>query len=987
MLDRRPFINPPNEHRGAPFWSINDRLDPEEVRRQVRLLVEAGYGGAFFHAREGLVTPFLSEEWFTAFQAAVKEAEKLGAFVWIYDELRWPSGFAGGIVPAKNPRYRAKALVAACSERAFKGVVAAFRILLDEKGVPVGYERAEEGEVGRAPLYLSFVEYTAQPGETWYEGFSYVDLLDAEVVREFITEAYEPYLKFKEYFGNIIPGVFTDEPNIESSRPSQRVQLPPRGPRFPSLSIPWTDNLPKRFTELNGYSILEKLPELLFDVGDFMKTRYDFWKTVTLMFVEAFSKQVYEWCEKHGLKFTGHYLAEDTLLSQLRCAGAVMPHYEYQHVPGVDHLGFQIWHTFLTIKQVASVANQLGREKVLCEAYGCLGNYPTFADRKWIGDYLYVLGVNFLNHHLVPYSLRGRRKRDYGLNFHWSQPWWRYNRVLEDYFARLSYILSQGFRVVNVLVLHPMGSAWALYTPLAEKRVEELNVKLLNLLKELVSLHIDFDLGDEILLSKHASVVGSKLKVGRMLYDAVIVPPCVTLASTTLKLLQEFVEEGGTLVFVERVPERVDGVPSGRPAKLAEQAHVITQIEKLALEKALRQVPKRVVIEGDERGSVLYHLRKIDDRMVLYLVNTDKSSKLSLKVGLEGHWKPEVWDALTGEAREVYGQHEGGRTWVGVELHPIGSTLIVYGPGTAKAREIGDHFNSAKELLLGEGCWKLKRLDPNVLVLDYCRFSVEGGSWSDLIPIHKAQREVVSKGVGTRFTLRFEFECRIDPKVSDISLVVESPWLYEVEVNGKRVDGWGASIWDPSFRSARISDFLVAGLNTVELHGTVGLEPEFEPIYLVGDFGVVVEESGSLKMVEEKQLVNVQDLCSEGLPFYAGSVELSKSFEVPESPRRAVLKFEDLNASLAEVHVNGVKVGLVFLPPYEIDVTSFVKTGRNEVKVVLVGTLRNLFGPLHYMGGDPMWIGPEAFRDEPHWTDEYVLKPFGFKGLKLTLYY
>lgn len=986
MLDSKLFVNPPSEYRGAPFWSINDKLDPGEVARQVDRMVDAGFGGAFFHAREGLVTPFLSDEWFEAFKAAVEAARRRGAHVWIYDELRWPSGFAGGVVPARNPKAAAKALVAAASERAFsgEGVVAAFRLFLDERGVPLRYERAEPGEVGRAPLYLTFVEYLAQPGETWYEGFCYVDLLDPEAVKLFIEAAYEPYLRFKEEFGRVVPGVFTDEPNIESSRPHPRPQLPPRGPRFPALALPWTPKLPERFRELNGYDLVGRLPELIFDVGDHLRTRYDFWRTVTLLFVESFSKQIYEWCERRELKFTGHYLAEDTLLSQLKCVGAAMPHYEYQHVPGIDHLGFQIWGSLLTAKQVASVANQLGRQRVLCETYGCTGNYPSFADRKWIGDFLYALGVNLLNHHLVPYSLRGRRKRDYGLNFHWAQPWWEYNRLIEDYFARLSYALSQGVRVVNILVLHPMGSAWALYTPLAEQRVAELDERFGRLLRELLALHVDFELGDEIVMAKHAAVEGGRLRVGRALYDIVLVPPSVTIASTTLKLLSEFVRTGGSLVFIDSPPSRVDGELSRELRELVERSKLIP-LDRQALEDALKEVPRPVMIEGDPGGAVLYHLRRVDGELLLFLVNTDRSAHRALRVGVEGVWRPELWDALTGGVRELGASVSSGRTWLEIEMPPVGSALIRLAPGRPSLPQ-GAELKPVLELPLGDSGWELKRLSPNALVLDYCRFSAEGGAWSDVVPVWRAQRQLVSSGVGARFALRFEFECLADPTRLNAKLVVEAPHLYDVRVNGRLVEGWESSWLDPSFGAADVSGPLVRGPNVVELSGRVGLELELEPVYIFGDFGVEARPGGSSRIVEEKGFVEAPNLCEEGLPFYAGSAELKKRVEVPRTAKRAVLRISELNAALAEVFVNGGRAGEVLLPPYEVDVTNLVKPGGNEVSIVLVGTLRNLFGPLHYSGGDPAWTGPETFVDEARWTDEYVLRPFGFKGAKLVLY-
>ena len=61
-----------------PFWSWNDRLEPEELRRQIRNMKEIGMNGFFMHARGGLETEYLSDEWFEAVEASVDEAKKLG---------------------------------------------------------------------------------------------------------------------------------------------------------------------------------------------------------------------------------------------------------------------------------------------------------------------------------------------------------------------------------------------------------------------------------------------------------------------------------------------------------------------------------------------------------------------------------------------------------------------------------------------------------------------------------------------------------------------------------------------------------------------------------------------------------------------------------------------------------------------------------------------------------------------------------------------
>ena len=74
----------------------------EELRRQVRNMHEAGMGGFFMHARGGLETEYMGEDWFRAIEASMDEAKKLGMNAWCYDENGWPSGFAGGAL-LKNP--------------------------------------------------------------------------------------------------------------------------------------------------------------------------------------------------------------------------------------------------------------------------------------------------------------------------------------------------------------------------------------------------------------------------------------------------------------------------------------------------------------------------------------------------------------------------------------------------------------------------------------------------------------------------------------------------------------------------------------------------------------------------------------------------------------------------------------------------------------------------------------------------------------------
>ena len=70
--------------------------------------------------------------------------------------------------------------------------------------------------------------------------------------------------------------------------------------------------------------------------------------------------------------------------------------------------------------------------------------------------------------------------------------------------------------------------------------------------------------------------------------------------------------------------------------------------------------------------------------------------------------------------------------------------------------------------------------------------------------------------------------------------------------------------------------------------------------------------------------------------------------------------------------------------PYKADVTDAVRGGKT-LRVTLVGTRRNLFGPLHYAPRFYKGCGPERFTTKgANWTDNYALIDSGLHGITLT---
>ena len=232
------FSNPSCQYRGAPFWSWNDRMEPEEVRRQVRDFHAAGIGGFFMHSRGGLETPFLSEEWFKACDAAIDEARKLGMLAWAYDEDRWPSGAAGGIMTGRFPETAGRVLEAV-REDAYPTLRPAWWRSSGQgkKGWVRSRSRPQTGCRRRASTW----SFTCMPPRVtdWYNGRPPLDVLDKEAVRRFIEVAYKPYVdRYPTDLGKAMPGVFTDEPNFFNFGQGQAEQG--------GIVMPWTPGLLKR---------------------------------------------------------------------------------------------------------------------------------------------------------------------------------------------------------------------------------------------------------------------------------------------------------------------------------------------------------------------------------------------------------------------------------------------------------------------------------------------------------------------------------------------------------------------------------------------------------------------------------------------------------------------------------------------------------------------------------------------------------------------
>jgi hypothetical protein len=995
--ERRVFRNPGIEYRGAPFWSWNDDLNEKELGWQVREMRRGGLGGGFMHSRIGLVTPYLGDKWMDMIAATVDEARRVGFHAWLYDEDRWPSGFGGGLVPARNKEFGLKMLVMVEGPRPHPKGTWCFAVERDgDRLRAVRKVSARTGRARKGESILSFWMAYAQP-TAWFNDGPYSDNLNPDATDEFIRVTMETYRKrVGEEFGKTVPGIFTDEPNVTSGRSG----VPG------AKELPWTNRFPAEFKRRRGWDITNALPLLFFQGERTFKACHDYWRTVAEMFAENYTRRIGQWCGRHNLELSGHMLMEESLESQISVGGAVMPHYEYMQRPGIDILREQT-DEVITVKQCSSAARQFGRSRTLSELHGCSGWAFTWEGQKWSGDWQIVLGINTRCQHLTPYSLRGARKRDYPPTFFYHQPWWKHYRHAEDYFARICYLTTLGAPVRDLLVIHPVSSGW-MYMARRDE-VARLSESFRRMSEDLLALHYDFDYGDETIMARHGKVCGKEFWVGQARYRLVIIPEADNLLASTVKLLDQYLDSGGTLIVMSRRPRHVDGVEAPRLKELFARSNVVRiACKRPELSDALeRHLERRVDIRnqyGHQIAPIIYQQRSYAGRTLLVLANRDRQNGYLAEVSLAGVGAVEQWDLETGAVRALSAREQAGRTSTEVCIGPTGSAALVLDPKRRPAVFKRRMPQTVREIELGVQ-WEAERTTYNSLPLDYCEWRLNGGSWSKKMPVFLAQRQfrqqlglldISHSGIpqpwarakklrntkGAVVELRFRFGVAAKPD-RPTYLVLESPQNFEITVNGMKVSSAARGWWlEKNFGKVDITKQVRRGENEIVLRIQYRDEHELEECYVVGDFAV---DRKTMQVTRESRNIRAGDWCDQGYPFYAGRLVYRQRVRLDPKPREKYrLRIGAHFAACVAVRVNGRLAGVRGWHPYEVDVTRLLRRGENVLELEFCGSPRNLLGPNHLTERWPPWTGPGQFIDLDRWTDEYNLQPYGLFG-KVTI--
>lgn len=990
------FKNPPKAYRGIPFWAWNCRVTREHIDRQVEMFERMGMGGAMIHPRVGMDVRYLSEEYMELVRYAVDAFKARGMYAWLYDEERFPSGDAGGIV-TKNMKFRSRHLLITRKERpemeknrlAFDEkcangekpsgyLVDRYEVLLDENGCLKSYHRG----AGDYFLYLEMMKESSQ-----YNGETYVDVFNPDAIDAFLNVTHEKYREvLGKDFGSWVPAIFTDEPHMKGK------YALPTAKGGHDATVAYSEGMDELFREEYGVSLLDVLPEILWELPDgrVSVNRYRYHNFVTERFARCYADKLGAWCEENGIAYTGHYLSERTLYSQTLALGETMRHYRAQQIPGVDVLADQ--KEFTTLKQCQSVARQCGREAMVSELYGVTHWDFDFKGHKLQGDWQAALGITVRVHHLSFMSMQGEAKRDWPASIADQSPWWEKYPYIENHFARVNALMTRGRDVCRVAVIHPIDSFHIVYGPVDQTQAmrDHLDAQFENLTKRLLFDLIDFDYISESMLPGTWTIENGLFRVGCATYSVVIVPDLLTVRATTLDALEAYIRAGGRVICLGNAPKLVDAEENDRAERLLTER---LPFDGPYLTEALSEYRDiEIRARGGRRSdNLFYRMRDADGGRNVFICHVNRAA-FSRDTGedymitLKGHWIPTRMDTLGGNTEKMPAEYVGENTVIKWHCFSEDSLLIRLEPGKAAPVSEAPKRAVRKIALAKVNSYALN--EPNAYLLDMAEWALDGDAFSPAEEILRADDRMRAKAglplrkydatqpwlipqEETGHTARVRFTVESEEEF-DVTLALEHASEAEIILNGRKIEN-SASGWyvDRAIETVPLGS-LKRGQNEISVAYPLSRRLGIEPMYLLGDFAVAFD-----RLVKPLEKLPFGDITRLGLEYYTGNVDYLINFSLDADESDASIHVPHFACPVLEAILDGKSVGLIAFSPHRLALGA-VSKGRHTLVLRAYGNRFNGFGTLHNANPTYQWYGPQSYRTEGNeWTDTHLVRASG----------
>lgn len=668
------FKSPPVEYSLTFYWGWDGEITEEVIARDLDAFKERGVHIVSLESGYDMGSPYLSEGWFKLVKRAVEMARERDMRVWIIDEGKYPSGFAGGKFTTDAPELRMKALVIAeqialesggtISRQLSDDILSAVAInQLDSTNQILDIQlgnltwTAPEGQWEITLIKHDFRSSPTRAANNPTRGKdasnSLCDYLDPAATLKFIEFTHEEHKKYiGEEFGKTVLGFRGDEPD------------------YSIRGIPWTTAIFEKFKEIKGYDVQPWVASFFSPLltDEQARVKADYWDVWSDMFAENFFKVQADWCAEHNLDYLVHLNREDKMMGLVTHEGDFFKNMRHVQMPGIDAIWNQIWPDSLITdfpKYASSVAHVHGKPRSFTESFAAYRKKPTVEQAKWVLDHQFVRGINMVEVMFIPASSRGKLGLD---------DWTADEKFPEaaKYIHRASYLLSQGQPAAQIAVYHPTTSMY-----LGDS---ESNKSTLALMQMMLEKQLDFDFVDDYALASSLKLEnGTFRNMSKQEYSTVLIPSVSVMSKQSLSRLQEFAAAGGKVVFMGKLPSMLVDKTFKDAGAVSDLSWAVHEPSGELSQQVVDALPLPDFRMANSLPGMKYTHRTLADAELYFLFNEGNESYTG-EVNFSGEGSAQLWDAMTGkvEAIDIL-ESKDGQVSMELELEPWESKIIVIG--------------------------------------------------------------------------------------------------------------------------------------------------------------------------------------------------------------------------------------------------------------------------------------------------------------------
>jgi hypothetical protein len=640
----RLFQNPDLKyHPFVRWWWNGNKIEKNELIRELNLLKEAGIGGVeinpiSFPSRIkgddlGIKSlTWLSDEWIDMLMVTFDEAKRLGMTCDLIVGSGWPFG-----AETLKPEERAEVVLiyaekiegpahfeilrsdifkkvdpgvtVPCPDRTFE--MLSLKMAPDpmnslDQVTELSHLRNDKVISADVPagkhVFYALVKVSSfasvingAPGASG----PILNHMDKAAVRKYLEHMSDTIQKKTGPLSNHLRAFFTDSMELEGCN--------------------WTKDFAEEFKKRRGYDIMAWLPFIMFKVGrlggvidehygavktpgfaeKINRVRFDFELTKAELLYERFTLTYLEWCKGQNVKSRAQaygrgFFPLETSIGYDIPEGESWTTNWLKHRVGeeMSDEDYRRGRAYTMInKYVSSAAHLSGNRIVSCEEMtNTYLVFNTSLERLKIGsDQSIMSGITHSVWHGFNYSpLEAPYPGwiQYGSYYNEKNNWWPYFKYLNNYKARISALLQNADMYTDIAILTANYDLWSEKGVQTDPFPEKLNIPYTSLIWEAINKNGGAaDYTSEIVINR-SSVINGKLCYDPKKFGTIILAEISGINPETLAKLSDFVADGGRVFCIEKYPEKSLGLSN----------YEKRDNEVLALVEKLKTFPGRFIL-------------------------------------------------------------------------------------------------------------------------------------------------------------------------------------------------------------------------------------------------------------------------------------------------------------------------------------------------------------------------------------------------------